>query len=117
MANDYIRKQDAVDRMNHYGSIWMEYTEAMSKHEVAEQALKASKQAVIDVLENLPSADVAPVVHARWIKPTGMMPPEYHGHYECSACGTWAGRDWLRPWKEVLLTDHCPGCGAKMDGD
>ena len=33
----------------------------MSKHEVAEQALKASKQAVIDVLENLPSADVAPV--------------------------------------------------------
>ena len=55
--SDYIRKADAVDCMNHYGSIWMEYTEGMSKHEVAEQALKASKQAVIDVLENLPSAD------------------------------------------------------------
>jgi len=24
---------------------------------------------------------------AEWIKPTGMMPPEYHGHYECSSCG------------------------------
>ncbi len=63
--SDYIRREDAVDCMNRYGSIWMEYTEAMSKHEVAEQALKASKQAVIDVLENLPSADVAPVVRCK----------------------------------------------------
>ena len=63
--SDYIRREDAVDRMNSYGSIWMEYTEAMSKHEVAEQALKASKQAVIDVLENLPSASVAPVVRCK----------------------------------------------------
>lgn len=62
---EYISKADAVDRMNHYGSIWMEYTEGMSKHEVAERALKASKQAVIDVLENLPSASVAPVVRCK----------------------------------------------------
>lgn len=51
---------------------------------------------------------------AEWIKPTGMMPPEYHGHYECSSCGTWAGRNWLRPWKGILLTKYCPGCGKEM---
>ena len=68
-------------------------------------------------LMSLPAADVAPVVHGRWVKPKGMMPPEHHGHYECSECGAWAGRDWLRPWKEILITDFCPGCGAKMDGE
>ncbi len=51
----------------------------------------------------------------RWIKPTGMMPPEYHGHYECSECGAWAGRPWHRPWSGVVLSRHCPGCGIKME--
>lgn len=48
----------------------------------------------------------------KWIKPTGMMPPEHCGHYECSNCGFWAMRDWLRP--RVVLTNFCPGCGADM---
>lgn len=51
----------------------------------------------------------------KWIKPTGMMPPEHHGHYECSNCGFWAMKDWLRPWKGVVLTNYCPGCGLKME--
>ena len=101
--SDYIRREDAVDRMNHYGSIWMEYTEAMSKHEVAEQALKASKQAVIDVLENLPSADVAQVVHGRWTHK-----PNVYGVAYCSEC------DYeLR----INNASYCPNCGAKMDGE
>lgn len=51
----------------------------------------------------------------RWIKPTGMMPPEFHGHYECSECGEWAGRPWHRPWSGVVLSRCCPGCGIKME--
>lgn len=50
----------------------------------------------------------------RWIQPKGMMPPEHHGHYECSECGAWAGRNWLRPWKEIQLSNYCPNCGAAM---
>lgn len=50
----------------------------------------------------------------KWIKPTGMMPPEYHGHYECSECGFWAMRDWAKPWKGVVLSKFCGGCGAEM---
>lgn len=60
--------------------------------------------------------DVRPVVRGEWIKPTGMMPPEHHGHYECSVCGFWAMRDWVRPWKGVVLTAFCPNCGADMRG-
>lgn len=110
MKDEYIRKADAVDRMNRYGSIWMEYTEGMSKHEVAEQALKASKQAVIDVLENLPSIDVAPVRYGRWLPIVS-----YNHTYKCSECGRLLVdiTDGLK-----MVAKHYPycHCGAKMDG-
>lgn len=69
-------------------------------------------------LKKMPSAQPERKT-GRWIKPTGMMPPEHHGHYECSECGAWAMRPWLRPWKGVVLTDFCPACGIPMrkDGD
>lgn len=47
-----------------------------------------------------------------WIKPTGMMPPEHHGHYECSKCGGWAMRTWYH--RRMVLTPYCPWCGASM---
>lgn len=60
---------------------------------------------IVETLEDLPSADAAPVRHGRWIKisPAGI--------YECSECG-----------KNVMTSDieayvWCHGCGARMDGD
>lgn len=47
-----------------------------------------------------------------WIKPGGMMPPEHHGHYECSECGAFSLRDWSR--YKTVLSNYCPNCGAKM---
>ena len=83
-----------------------------------------SRQAAIDaldcingveeVLKSLPSVKPKRKT-GKWIKPTGMMPPEFHGHYECSECGTWAGRPWYKPWSGVVLSRHCPGCGIKME--
>ena len=72
-----------------------------------------SPESVIKVIESIPAADAVPVVHGRWVKMTGMMPPEYHGHYECSECqwhmkgprSSWA-------WEEEL--SYCPNCGAIM---
>ena len=47
---------------------------------------------------------------ARWEKRTGMMPPEYHGHYWCSNC-EWHGKYNERE-KDYKF---CPACGAEME--
>lgn len=50
----------------------------------------------------LPAADVAPVVHGRWI----MHDDEFGLTCECSACHIETMGD----------GNYCPNCGAKMDG-
>lgn len=66
---------------------------------------------VFRIIAEIPSADVAPVVHGRW-----------EPHYEivdndvrisgtkrvCSVC-----KD---IWESSRILPHCPSCGAKMDG-
>ena len=47
-------------------------------------------------------ADVAPVRHGHWID------CNYGLTFECSEC---------KYPTEYNLTDYCPNCGAKMDGD
>lgn len=63
-------------------------------------------------IAELPAVDVAPVVHARWIKAT--FEKAFAGYtkvsiyYVCSACG-----------KDVddAMFNYCPECGARMDGE
>ena len=67
------------------------------------------------LLKDFPAVDAVPAVHRRWV--------EKGSDLVCSGCG--AGYDF-----EVLLLyrgrcdpliyagfEHCPHCGAKMDGD
>lgn len=54
-----------------------------------------------------PAADVAPVVHGRWVKHTRI-----HGFAYCSACkDVYLDEEWLRDGK----WGYCPNCGAKMN--
>lgn len=63
-----------------------------------------------EYLDEIPTADVAPVVHGRWeMRPTGMATdtgPEYKVY--CTVCN--------EPNKQYQ-PPYCPHCGAKMDGD
>lgn len=61
---------------------------------------------IIDALENIPAADVAPVVHAR--RGTGRFNLET-GNYEeqCTRCRNFS-KEYGKP--------YCPNYGAKMDG-
>jgi len=59
---------------------------------------------------------IDPVTRGWWVKMTGMLPPEYHGHYECSEC-QWHMKGIRNSWTREEEMSYCPNCGAKMDGD
>lgn len=71
---------------------------------------------VLNAIRSAPTVQLAPVVHGKWVKMTGMMPPEYHGHYECSECG-WHMKGIRNSWTREEELSFCPGCGAKIDGE
>lgn len=61
-------------------------------------------ESVLEYVQNLPAADVAPVVHGRWDNLDG-----YKTRMVCSVCG------WDVP-EYGKFYSYCPNCGAKMDG-
>ena len=69
---------------------------------------------VYAVIAAFPAADVAPVVHGRWIswEEAGNFVPSPDRH-ECSVCHD-AAQVLVNGFE--LLSDYCPNCGAKMDG-
>ena len=72
--------------------------------------------AVTRAINDAPTVDAVEVVHGRWVYDSGS------GRYFCSACDEYAlsfKKDTLYDGDlyEVCLTDYCPNCGAKMDGD
>lgn len=62
-----------------------------------------------EYLDELPAADVAPVVHGRWEYP----PQTFNtlGQIRCPFCAWWS----LDPSIDGIY-NYCPNCGAKMDG-
>ena len=62
----------------------------------------------VKILNQFPSADVAPVRHGRWVSVPHKLARV------CSVCN----RD--EPYKfadiDADVYDYCPSCGAKMDG-
>ena len=67
-------------------------------------------RAVTDkIIDAIPAADVAPVVHGRWIK-HGYVCGEYE--WECSVCHE---TEW-RGYSGAEIMKFCMFCGARMDG-
>lgn len=57
------------------------------------------------ILTSTKPADVAPVLHGRWIEHKHFNHEHYiDSTYECSECNI----------EEPLPSDYCPNCGARM---
>lgn len=67
---------------------------------------------IIDALENTPAADVAPVVHGRWIHSRYEDCSEQFEIVKCSQCNHEA----YAMARYVHGGNYCPNCGAMMDG-
>ena len=101
MTNEYVRKQDALERF--YDSI--SGVPASSVEHVSEYANKMMRR-----IQNLEPADVVPVIHGKWLPIVS-----YNNTYKCSECGRLLVNitDGLN-----VVAKHYPycHCGAKMDG-
>lgn len=96
MLEGYISREAAVKAANEWAS------EACMA-----PVMRISR--LFDKLQKVPAADVAPVVHGRWLH-TDLA---YHWTSldECSVCGY---HDEKR--QHLGNYSYCPNCGAKMDG-
>lgn len=61
----------------------------------------------VAMIARFPAADVAEVVHGRWIK-DDFLSDDVNNAEKCSQCGELIG--WFGN-----LPNYCPNCGAKMD--
>lgn len=89
---EYIERKEAID------------TVVETYYDTPDINLNESKLEA--ALRSVPAADVAPVVHGRWIEQEKYT---FGTMYDCSICSTRIldnGHSW----------NYCPNCGAKMDG-
>lgn len=118
---EYIERKALIERFKELG---------LGENSFVEQMFA---DGVYSTLEIFPSADVAPVVHGRWILEAHKERANCRWNVtaECSECcderkEIWAGffhnvPDYLAKdvslisAEEVELSNYCPNCGAKMD--
>lgn len=93
---EYIEREAAFDAITDIAG-------KTSTHSAYEAVWKSAR-----TLKKIPTADVAPVVHGRWIEKTV---PEECRYFECSNCGAHENRH------TAIKGYYCWRCGAKMDGD
>lgn len=70
---------------------------------------KIVAQLIERAIDNLPAADVAPIVHGEWIE----QPDATHFCSECGKDALWEQYD--NYCFREKLSDICPNCGAKME--
>lgn len=101
---EYIKLEDAIREIEQinpvdYGAMW-DY----EAHHWAGECLRDCKEAI----DSIPAADVAPVVHGRWIPHDRVFGDDF---LVCSKCQFVSEDRSTRRYYH-----YCPNCGAKMDG-
>lgn len=100
MSDDTISRQAAINAICEHGT-------DLERRGITVLSVANHKQATVDLLENLPSAER----RGRWIKDKNL--------YKCTACNdllTVAGWADCIPEKQIYTAfKYCPNCGAKMD--
>lgn len=66
-----------------------------------------SEDDIADLIDDVPAANVAPVVHGRWENNKNEYP-------ECTNCRYMPAYD--SALDDIYYSPYCPNCGAKMDG-
>lgn len=79
------------------------------KREDVKRLVNNNFSCLLAAIDLIPAADVAPVVHGRWIG----APLCGNDNCRCSACGSW--HNIHANLRGEIMQKYCPNCGAKMD--
>ena len=63
-----------------------------------------SRKAIEDIVQNIPTVDVVPVIHGRWVMKETMIRSPFAKNAYCSECLEETG----------YAYNYCPNCGADM---
>ena len=89
-----------------------EYIEREALKEMFSSENKPLETAICSVIDAVPAADVAPVVHGEWVEAkVGGMSLYPDGQKMCSVCGQ------IMPSRWETMPPFCFGCGAKMNAE
>lgn len=108
--SEYIDKSEAVGEG--YLADWYIHSvaeygdEKLNEPRWTEKHIEELTQDFIVIPKDTPAADVAPVVHGKWITIDGIS--------RCSECGYIPAYD--SAIDDLFYSPFCPNCGAKMDG-
>ena len=113
------------------GKVMIYYLENLARKD----SYKAKYEALSKAVDDAPAVDAEPVRHGRWILKAHDKRVNYHWTVTayCSECCDEENEIWsgyfpgvpdmmaqdiaLDSAKTVKLSNYCPNCGAKMDGD
>lgn len=104
----YIKAQDLIDRIYPVDP----ENDGSDGCTVVYQNLTLSSPEIEAIVEELPAADVAPVVHGRWVRIYEDGEPAI-GQHKIGVC---CSKCMKMPKDKITESDYCPNCGAKMDG-
>ena len=100
MADEHIRREDAIKIAERYG---LANGSVLGRH-------TGLADCIASEISGLPAADVAPVVHGKWY----LLDDCANAGMYCSVCSRRVHREEFAYKK--LRSKYCPHCGAKMDG-
>lgn len=95
MADEYIRRDDAIKIAERYG---LANGSVLGRH-------TGLADCIASEISCFPAADVAPVVHGRWLEKKSAV----GRYFECSNCGAHENKH------TAIKGYYCWRCGAKMD--
>lgn len=99
----YIKAQDLIDRIYPVDP----ENDGSDGCTVVYKSLTLSSPEIEAIVEELPAANVAPVVHGRWEESENID----DGFWVCSVCKFVSEAS-----SAPNMYKYCPNCGAKMDG-
>ena len=102
MADEYIRREDFIQHL-----------EKCKKGAAVTNLVWAAIMAIERDVRDMPAADVAPVVHGKWLR----VDDDWNSltTIQCPICS----EEWCFETDDdvsLLNYKYCPNCGAKMDG-